>query len=193
MDSKSEDDDDESSENYNKKSNNNSLDGTDEEDTASINWSGSEEQLVDKKYGMSGTLFPKAWIEGIPHVELENDKNSVSTTLVASQINFDVNEDPLGITTNADQKKKARKTILGSMKIDPSILITDKKFDPKLYLLSSHKSTTFKQLEQGVATLKNQIDLRDDNLKGLVKGNFSKFVNAKVTIDCKWFIDISVL
>jgi exocyst complex component 2 len=44
-------------------------------------------------------------------------------------------------------------------------------------------NTPYKDLEQGAARLKTAIEKRDDNLKGLVKTHFSKFVNAKVTID----------
>ena len=65
-----------------------------------------------------------------------------------------------------------------------SMMINDKLFDPKIFLQHMHKNTSYKDLEQGAARLKSAIDKREDSLKGLIKDNFSKFVNAKGTIHC---------
>ena len=69
---------------------------------------------------------------------------------------------------------------------DISIFISEKNFSPKAFLKEVHKNTDYKELEQGVARLKQSIAERNETTKALVKKHFAKFVNAKSTIDCKF-------
>jgi hypothetical protein len=64
-----------------------------------------------------------------------------------------------------------------------SIMISDKHFNPKVFLTEVHRNTDFMELEQGASRLKETLTERSETTKGLVKKHFAKFVNAKSTID----------
>jgi exocyst complex component 2 len=63
------------------------------------------------------------------------------------------------------------------------LLISEKSFDPKRFLTEIHDRTGYKDLERGLANLKRTLNDRNESEKDIVKKHFSKFVNAKSTVD----------
>ena len=89
------------------------------------------------------------------------------------------NADPLLIKGKINKRKAYQKKGEGS----PSVFISEKAFSSKFFLLEVHKSTDYKELEQGAVKLKQTIAERSETTKELIKKHFSKFVSAKSTVD----------
>lgn len=62
-------------------------------------------------------------------------------------------------------------------------MITNKKFQPRHFLLQVHKDTSYNDLVSGEERLRRGVDQRAEALKSLVHQNFDRFVSAKNTID----------
>lgn len=62
-------------------------------------------------------------------------------------------------------------------------MITNKKFQPRHFLLQVHRNTPYNELVQGEERLRRDVDQRAEALKSLVHQNFDRFVSAKNTID----------
>ena len=62
-------------------------------------------------------------------------------------------------------------------------MITNKKFQPRQFLLQVHKHTAYNDLVAGEERLRRDVDQRAEALKNLVHQNFDRFVSAKNTID----------
>lgn len=62
-------------------------------------------------------------------------------------------------------------------------MITNKKFQPRHFLLQVHKDTSYNDLVAGEERLRRGVDQRNEALKNLVHQNFDRFVSAKNTID----------
>lgn len=154
------------------------LDEDDEISGTELNWSNQEQEKVSKIYGLAGTLLPKVWVDEMEMQEYDAIVG-ISSNNANPQADIESDLDVLGIAGASDKRKSVRPTIL----LNPITNILDKRFESKEYLIATHKNTCFKEMEQGVAKLKLSIEARESSLKGLVKSHFSKFVNAKVTID----------
>ena len=63
------------------------------------------------------------------------------------------------------------------------MMITNKKFQPRQFLLQVHKHTAYNDLVSGEERLRRGVDQRAEALKSLVHQNFDRFVSAKNTID----------
>jgi exocyst complex component 2 len=63
------------------------------------------------------------------------------------------------------------------------MMITNKKFQPRHFLLQVHKDTSYNDLVNGEESLRRGVDQRAEALKSLVHQNFDRFVSAKNTID----------
>lgn len=62
-------------------------------------------------------------------------------------------------------------------------MVTNKKFQPRHFLLQVHKDTSYNDLVAGEERLRRGVDQRNEALKNLVHQNFDRFVSAKNTID----------
>ena len=136
--------------------------------------------VVAKYYGLD-TLFPNKWTEIDFGGENENEEEDLMAAL-KSGLGGDIDKsDPLKIKDNILKRKR------GPMKIKDirTILIGDKGFVPKTFLLEVHQETDFKSLEAGGARLKKTLEARKESDKGEVKKHFAKFVSAKSLVDCK--------
>lgn len=67
--------------------------------------------------------------------------------------------------------------------IETTMMITNKKFQPRQFLLQVHKHTAYNDLVAGEERLRRDVDQRAEALKSLVHQNFDRFVSAKNTID----------
>lgn len=63
------------------------------------------------------------------------------------------------------------------------MMITNKKFQPRQFLLQVHKDTSYNDLVAGEDRLRKGVDQRVEALKSLVHQNFDRFISAKSTID----------
>jgi hypothetical protein len=137
----------------------------------SVDWTEEEQLLVFKTYGLD-TMFPTTWNEDVTEIVKENQSQP---TIVQ-----DVDKsDPLQIKENITKRPKGAP----KLKNVNQILIHDKQFDPKVFLLKVHQNTEYRDLEQGLIRLKQAIGDRHEQSKGLVKKHFAKFVSAKSTVD----------
>lgn len=57
------------------------------------------------------------------------------------------------------------------------------KFDPKFFLSHVHQNTPAADLEKAETALNQDLKLRNNELKKLVKENFDCFISCKNTID----------
>jgi exocyst complex component 2 len=64
-----------------------------------------------------------------------------------------------------------------------SIVLSDKNFDPKLFLLTVHSDTSYKDYVASVQRLQAACEKQNEVTKNVVKQHFAKFVNAKGNID----------
>lgn len=67
--------------------------------------------------------------------------------------------------------------------LETTMMITNKKFQPRQFLLQVHKDTSYNDLVAGEERLRRGVDKRAEALKSLVHQNFDRFVSAKNTID----------
>lgn len=66
---------------------------------------------------------------------------------------------------------------------ESSLVITNKSFQPRHFLLQVHKDTSYNELVAGEERLRLSVNQRAEALKTLVHTNFDRFVSAKVTVD----------
>lgn len=66
------------------------------------------------------------------------------------------------------------------------LLYSSEKFDPKFFLSHVHQNTAAADFEGAEQGLKEDLKLRNNELKKLVKENFDCFISCKNTIDGKW-------
>ena len=77
---------------------------------------------------------------------------------------------------------------LSDMNINQRVIsLSSRGFDPKLFLLEVHGSTSFTELVNGIDNLKKSIKERQDLSRKLVKQNFNRFVIAKSLVDSESF------
>lgn len=65
------------------------------------------------------------------------------------------------------------------------LLYFSEKFDPKFFLSHVHQNTAAADLERAEEGLKEDLKIRNNELKKLVKENFDCFISCKNTIDGK--------
>ncbi|KAI9248099.1 exocyst complex component Sec5-domain-containing protein [Sporodiniella umbellata] len=136
------------------------------------------------------TLEPEVWVED---EEMESNRHSTfqhpediepiqpSENEVELQAMDD--GDPLGVYTSIFKGETSRNTNLAQLKEKATIMITNKKFQPRQYLLQVHQNTSYNQLLDGEERLRQGVDQEAEALKNLVHQNFDRFVSAKNTID----------
>ena len=66
-----------------------------------------------------------------------------------------------------------------------AVSLSSRSFDPKLFLLEVHGSSSFADLIEGAENLKRNISHRQELSRKLVKQNFYRFVTAKALVDSK--------
>ncbi|KAK6092905.1 Exocyst complex component S5 [Batrachochytrium dendrobatidis] len=159
-------------------------------------WNAEEQAAVLNFYGLD-TLFPRKWVND-PSLALvttpmssnasnplalgsESPTKLVQTQRVTPDGRLDTS-DPLGIKETILRRGKRRESTAFQPGV-PSIFISEKSFDPNLFLKEVHRLTLYKEFEQGAVHLKMSIEQRNEIIKGLVKKHFAKFVSAKGTID----------
>ncbi|KAI9208400.1 exocyst complex component Sec5-domain-containing protein [Polychytrium aggregatum] len=165
-------------------------------------WTDDEEKTIRKYYALE-TLFPTKWSdmdEGYGAVSSESPNASspgaaspgtgspIKSTfpmgpLMAGTADGNEFSDPLGIRDTILTKGRKRRNARGAVGVSFAIMISNKAFSPRTFLQEVHGTTSFRDLEAGVERLKLSISQRAEVTKDLVKMNFSKFVNAKETID----------
>jgi hypothetical protein len=148
-------------------------------DTLGVDWTEEEQAIVFQAYGLD-TMFPSTWNEDTEIVTPGKGYENANILTNPSRIIQDVDRsDPLQIKENIMKRAKGAP----KLKNVNQLLIHDKNFDPKVFLLEVHKNTEYRDLEQGLLRLKQSIGERHEQSKGLVKKHFAKFVSAKTTVD----------
>ncbi|KAJ3021313.1 hypothetical protein HKX48_008789 [Thoreauomyces humboldtii] len=155
-------------------------------------------------YGMQ-SLYPQTWgdtrdlpasggVGSTPMPKSPTSDSIVSTDSAPNQAVSGAGEapldtsDPLGIKESilGRAARRRRSGVAGYMaEMDQlsSLLISSRTFDAKTFLRQVHKATSYRDFEAGADRLQTAIDHKEDVIKNLVKTHFSKFVNAKTTID----------
>ncbi|KAG1452616.1 hypothetical protein G6F56_007769 [Rhizopus delemar] len=138
------------------------------------------------------SLEPETWIED---EERQVDLNRHSTfqhpedieTIQPSETDVELqgmnDGDPLGIYSSIFPDDMSRNTNLTQLKEKATLMITNKKFQPRHFLLQVHQNTNYNELVQGEEKLRRGVDQKAEALKNLVHQNFDRFVSAKNTID----------
>ncbi|CAO3610183.1 unnamed protein product [Cunninghamella echinulata] len=92
--------------------------------------------------------------------------------------------DPLGLLPSIFENVGAHKFMnAADLKEKSTLLITNKNFNPRHFLLHVHKEASYNDLVLGEKRLRHGVDKRAEALKSLVHNNFDRFVTAKNTID----------
>jgi len=88
--------------------------------------------------------------------------------------------DPLGLVSNAEFLKRAK-----HVPVKDVLDITDRNFDPILFLGHIHDQTSYQDLKTATLALAEQIEAKKEEMRSNVKVDFDRFVSAKATIDGK--------
>lgn len=150
------------------------------------------------------SLDPEVWVddeEGFDNNQEQEKESSIQqfqhpeqddtlhkpTTVKQSESELDLqaidDSDPLGIYSSIFPDEMSRNTNITQLKEKTSLMITNKKFQPRHFLLQVHKDTSYNDLVAGEERLRRGVDQRNEALKNLVHQNFDRFVSAKNTID----------
>ncbi|KAL4212827.1 hypothetical protein CU097_004625 [Rhizopus azygosporus] len=143
------------------------------------------------------SLEPEMWMDDEDNAdkELNNNKfqhpeeeqQQLGTAVRPSETDIELqaldDSDPLGVYSSIFPDEKSRNTNLTQLKEKATVMITNKKFQPRHFLLQVHRNTSYNELVQGEERLRRDVDQRAEALKSLVHQNFDRFVSAKNTID----------
>ncbi|CAO3656981.1 unnamed protein product [Mucor hiemalis] len=150
------------------------------------------------------SLDPDVWVddeEGFDNSQEQEKESSIQqfqhpeqddtlhkpTTVKQSETELDLqaidDSDPLGVYASIFPDEMSRNTNITQLKEKTSLMITNKKFQPRHFLLQVHKDTSYNDLVAGEERLRRGVDQRAEALKNLVHQNFDRFVSAKNTID----------
>ncbi|KAF7732380.1 hypothetical protein EC973_005276 [Apophysomyces ossiformis] len=91
--------------------------------------------------------------------------------------------DPLGIYNSIFENGLSRNTNIAELREKSTMIIANKSFQPRHFLLEVHKNTSYNDLVRGEERLRQGVNQRAEALKSLVHTNFDRFVSAKNTID----------
>ncbi|KAI7877332.1 exocyst complex component Sec5-domain-containing protein [Mucor mucedo] len=124
-------------------------------------------------------------IQQFKHPEEEDNLNISTIKPSESDIDLQVidDSDPLGVYSSIFPDEMSRNTNITQLKEKTTMMITNKKFQPRQFLLQVHKETSYNDLVAGEERLRRGVDKRAEALKSLVHQNFDRFVSAKNTID----------
>ncbi|KAI7903981.1 exocyst complex component Sec5-domain-containing protein [Cokeromyces recurvatus] len=124
-------------------------------------------------------------IRQFQHPEQEDTVNSISIPPPENDIDLQIidDSDPLGVYRSIFPDGPSRNTNISQLKEKTTIMIANKKFQPRQFLLQVHKNTSYNDLVAGEDRLRRGVDQRAEALKNLVHQNFDRFVSAKNTID----------
>ncbi|TPX45307.1 hypothetical protein SeLEV6574_g03941 [Synchytrium endobioticum] len=171
-----------------------------------LSWTTEEKQAVLQHYAID-TLFPTEWDEDKDTPMIQPDEFAVTgltTTMSGKSTQLSRSSlasasaiadtgivdgaDPLHIksSTKKISKKKSAKRSSSKPPTEhepPHVSITSRSFAPDRFLLEVHGDTPYKDLVQGLETVKSAMEKREELMKNLVKTHFSKFVTAKESID----------
>ncbi|ORZ16960.1 exocyst complex component Sec5-domain-containing protein [Absidia repens] len=99
------------------------------------------------------------------------------------QASMDIS-DPLGLLPSIFENESASKPAnVAELKEKSTLMISNKNFNPRQFLLQVHKDASYNDLVLGEKRLRQGVDKRAEALKSLVHNNFDRFVTAKNTID----------
>ncbi|KAK9768810.1 Exocyst complex component S5 [Basidiobolus ranarum] len=156
-----------------------------------------EEELL-RHYSLD-TLQPNSWVEtDTPELDIEEFAwSAVPNFAYARTSKPEVEEeelledegDPLGLKEGnlrslMGEKRLSRgESLLRESRGRASVFITDRYFDPTLFMKQFHLDTTYTELVHGKYHLRATIEQRSEALKTLVKDNFDRFVCAKNTVE----------
>ncbi|CAO3635122.1 unnamed protein product [Cunninghamella blakesleeana] len=91
---------------------------------------------------------------------------------------------PLGLLPSILENEGVHKLAnAADLKEMSTLLVTNKNFNPRHFLLHVHKDASYNDLVLGEKRLRQGVDKRAEALKSLVHNNFDRFVTAKNTID----------
>ncbi|KAI8641657.1 exocyst complex component Sec5-domain-containing protein [Parasitella parasitica] len=124
-------------------------------------------------------------LQQFQHPEQDNSVNTVPVRPSESDIDLQVidDSDPLGVYPSIFPDDMSRNTNISQLKEKTAMMIMNKKFQPRQFLLRVHKHTSYNDLVSGEERLRRDVDQRAEALKSLVHQNFDRFVSAKNTID----------
>ncbi|KAI9483131.1 MAG: exocyst complex component Sec5-domain-containing protein [Benjaminiella poitrasii] len=124
-------------------------------------------------------------IRQFQHPEQEDAVNNSSIRSSENEIDLQIidDSDPLGIYRSIFPDGHTRNTNISQLKEKTAIMIANKKFQPRQFLLQVHRNTSYNDLVTGEDRLRRGVDQRAEALKNLVHQNFDRFVSAKNTID----------
>ncbi|GAA5808629.1 hypothetical protein MFLAVUS_002021 [Mucor flavus] len=124
-------------------------------------------------------------IQQFQHPEKDDTMNKSSIRPSESDIDLQAidDSDPLGVYSSIFPDEMSRNTNITQLKEKTTMMITNKKFQPRQFLLQVHKDTSYNDLVSGEERLRRGVDQRVEALKSLVHQNFDRFVSAKNTID----------
>ncbi|KAG1118304.1 hypothetical protein G6F42_013231 [Rhizopus arrhizus] len=124
-------------------------------------------------------------LQQFQHPEQDDSLNAASLRPSESDIDLQVidDSDPLGVYSSIFPDDMSRNTNITQLKEKTTMMITNKKFQPRQFLLQVHKHTAYNDLVAGEERLRRDVDQRAEALKSLVHQNFDRFVSAKNTID----------
>ncbi|KAI8083026.1 exocyst complex component Sec5-domain-containing protein [Halteromyces radiatus] len=99
------------------------------------------------------------------------------------QASMDIS-DPLGLLPSIFEKESGPKpSNFAGFKEKSTLMISNKNFNPRQFLLQVHKDASYNDLVLGEKRLRQGVDKRAEALKSLVHNNFDRFVTAKNTMD----------
>ncbi|KAI7871922.1 exocyst complex component Sec5-domain-containing protein [Spinellus fusiger] len=91
--------------------------------------------------------------------------------------------DPLGIYSSVLGSDLPRNIPLSHIKEKSVLMIGNRSFQSKQFLLQVHQDTSYNDLARGEDYLRQSVNQHSEALKSLVHTNFDRFVSAKNTID----------
>ncbi|KAL0086050.1 exocyst complex component Sec5-domain-containing protein [Phycomyces blakesleeanus] len=153
-----------------------------------------EDAAIMRFYGLD-TLEPDVWMDisgDDPSAEstfqqFARPGNVAEAHVAPSEAEVDsqaLNDaDPLGIYGSVLESEPPRNLGLSQIKEKSVIMVGNKSFQPRQFLLQVHKNTSYNDLVRGEEHLRQGVDQRAEALKSLVHTNFDRFVSAKNTID----------
>ncbi|KAI8147481.1 exocyst complex component Sec5-domain-containing protein [Fennellomyces sp. T-0311] len=137
------------------------------------------------------SLEPEVWVDQVPlddatvsDATLRHFSHRFDEPKDSNDLQFADDADPLGIRGSIfDDNVRHSATNITQLKERSALVITNKSFQPRLFLQQVHKDTTYNELISGEERLRLSVDQRAEALKHLVHSNFDRFVSAKVTVD----------
>ncbi|CAO3587569.1 unnamed protein product [Absidia cylindrospora] len=125
--------------------------------------------------------------EGLQQLQQQQQQETNLTSPLENdhdvQASMDIS-DPLGLLPSIFENESAPKPAnVAELKEKSTLMISNKNFNPRQFLLQVHKDASYNDLVLGEKRLRQGVDKRAEALKSLVHNNFDRFVTAKNTID----------